>query len=483
MIVRRLSIIVFLTALVVPGGGCGLLDITLTADRTTISAGGNDYATLTASVMRGDEAAESGLKVTFNTTAGSFSASDTTATYQEVSTNAEGKATVKLYSSATQGAANVDASYYDDASGETYTDSLSITFGAPSGKNNPVDGKFRLSCDAVNIAALRTPTPDIKVTCAITAVNREGTTIPSKSFNPAFLLEAGTITETNDYYSGKKVYLYSPKGGNPTPKDVARDSGLGEPGYQDKNGLSRNPRDGLVTIVAYMDGEEAFTDVNGNGKHDSTEPFIDAPEPFLDEDDDDTKDPAEPYKDVNGNGKWDKANGKWDSSVKIMAIYKILWTGPVDSSTRTSRLTTSSGSTAIDDGGQLDIQAYLLDANMNPVAAYAGNSDYLEWALNAGSSDAYSADSTSVTLKNLLGFSFNTTASNERKRWQMIPNSFTTPKYTFTVTDYYPKDGKTSPQNFTVGVKAYLTPGPQESGYYVTQVTDTITDKLSGTCD
>ena len=480
-VLRPLSLSVI--AAVLLSVGCGAPDLKLTADRLSISAGGIDFATLTALVLEGEDPKGGGATVSFTTTAGSFGTAAAAATTQDVSTSADGKAVLKLYSATTQGKANVTASYYDEPSGVTATDSLSITFGAPSGKNNPVDGKFRLSCDAVNIAALRSPTPDIKVTCTISAQSRSGTTIPASALKPTFMTEAGSITETDDYYSGKRVYLYSPKGGNPTPKDVDRDSNLGEPGYTDKNGKARNPRDGLVTIVAVVDGEEAFTDTNGNGKHDDTEPFIDAPEPFLDMDDDDTWDPAEQYTDVNGNGKWDKANGKWDASTKIIAMYKILWTGALDSSTTTSKISGSGTSNAIKDGGQMDVTARLQDANKNPPAAFAANSDSLEWALNAGSSDATTSDSTTVTLKNQLGFSFDTTASNERKRWKIIANSFTPTTYKITVSDYYPGDTVKTPVAFSVGVKAYLTPGPKESGYYVNQVTDKIDDKLNGTCN
>ena len=484
MIVHRISIIALLASATLFGVGCGEPELKLTADRLIISAGGIDFTTLTALVLKGeDEPYGAGAKVAFNTTSGSFGTASSATLDQYVSTTADGKAVIKLYSSKDQGKANVTAEYYDEASGITSTGSLSITFGPPTGKNNPVDGKFRLTCDAVNIAALRAPTPDIKVTCGVSAQSSAGTTIPASALKPTFMTEAGSITPTTDSYSGKIVYLYSPKGGNPTPKNVDRDSNLGEPGYQDKNGLSRNPRDGLVTIVAVVDGEEAFTDTNGNGKHDPTEPFIDAPEPFLDEDDDDTKDAAEKYTDVNGNGKWDKANGKWDAKVKIMAMFKILWTGALDTSTSTSKISGSGTNNAIKDGEQMDITARLQDINKNPVAAFSANSDTLEWTLNAGSSDAYTSDSTSVTLKNVLGFSFDSTASNERKRWKIIPNSFTPPKYKITVSDYYPNDGTKTPVAFSVAVKAYLTPGPQETGYFVNQVTDTITEKFNGTCN
>src|SRR6185369_7529725 len=50
------------------------------------------------------------------------------------------------------------------------------------------------------------------------------------------------------------------------------------------------PENGIVTVLATTQGEEAFIDSNGNGMHDPDEPFTDAPEPFID---------------FNGNGRFD----------------------------------------------------------------------------------------------------------------------------------------------------------------------------------
>lgn len=39
---------------------------------------------------------------------------------------------------------------------------------------------------------------------------------------------------------------------------------------------------GMITVMGSFRGEESFDDVNGNGVYDADEPFVDAPEPFLD---------------------------------------------------------------------------------------------------------------------------------------------------------------------------------------------------------
>jgi hypothetical protein len=456
----------------------GNTEVRLSADRDTISAGGTDAATVTADVYLSGSLVGNGTQVSFETTAGSFDASSSL-TSTTISTDAKGRAQIKLYSTPTQGTATVTASFSDSTSGLSATSSLTITFGPPSGAGAPVDGTFRMSCNAVNVGALREPLPEIKVTCTLTALTRKGVTIKGSAMNPTFLAEAGSFTIKDDAYSGERVFIYSPKGGASTPKDVTPESTLNEPSYTDNNGRQRNPRDGLVTLVAVLDGEEAFTDTNGNGQYDQGEPFVDSAEPFVDANDNDKCDPDEKYLDLNGNGRWDEANGKWDSNTKIMAIYKILWTGPLSSSSKTSRIDRSS--TKISDKGKIELTAYVLDANLNPVAAFSDSSDNLEWTL-VSAGEAISNDSTTPPLANALGFSFDKTASSERKRWRLLSNSFTSATYKFTVEDGDP--GDTNPQTtFSVTATAHVSAGPDGDGSYLLQATEKIADKVEGTCD
>ncbi len=457
-------------------GGCGSTELVLSADRTMINAGGNDFATITATVMDQGEPGGAGTKISFSTSAGSFSTREGE-TDIDSSTDRAGRAQVKLYSAKSQGQATVTAYFYDE--GGTYREtSITIQFIAPL----PVDGTLRLGCDAVNIGALRQPVPKIVVTCSLDAQARDGSTIPASALAVQFLSEAGTVTAEDDYYSGERIFLYSPKGGSSSPRDVAPDTAVGEPSYADSNGKVRNPRDGLVTLVAVVQGEEAFTDTNGDGDYDQGEPFVDTAEPFLDEDDDDERDAEEKYVDVNGNNRWDKANGVWDSKIRIMAIYKLLWTGELYAYAKAARVAISGTSTAIADGGQLELTAYPLDINGNPVAAFQKNGDYLEWTLSTSGYADTSGDTT-PPMRNALGFSFDTSASTERKRWKISPNSFAPPTYGLTIKDSYPKDGIKVPDSYSVTVKAYLTPGPAGEDYYLDQLAEALDDKVSGTCD
>jgi hypothetical protein len=52
------------------------------------------------------------------------------------------------------------------------------------------------------------------------------------------------------------------------------------------------PLDGLVTIIAWMEGEEAYKDSNGNGRYDAGEPFIDSGQIFRDDDSDGVFNPS-----------------------------------------------------------------------------------------------------------------------------------------------------------------------------------------------
>jgi hypothetical protein len=99
------------------------------------------------------------------------------------------------------------------------------------------------------------------------------------------------------------------------------------------DGSAGHPRNGLVTVLATVPGEEAFSDLNGNGLYDPGEPFVDIGEPLADRNGDgcwnkgpianaeicgilstptSSTDPFELYTDTNNNGVWDPPNGVWD---------------------------------------------------------------------------------------------------------------------------------------------------------------------------
>ena len=90
---------------------------------------------------------------------------------------------------------------------------------------------------------------------------------------------------------------------------------------------THNPRDGVVTLVAIADGEEAFFDANGNGVYDAGEPFVDQGEPFVDADDSGTWNAGEWFLDVDGSGTYTNRNGVWDAATKIWTQTVVVYTG------------------------------------------------------------------------------------------------------------------------------------------------------------
>jgi hypothetical protein len=114
-------------------------------------------------------------------------------------------------------------------------------------------------------------------------------------------------------------------GGGDTPPDTGEYSLT----YLDSCGptaRTHNPRDGLVTVIAMVSGEEGFVDLNGNGAYDSGEPFIDMGEPYIDANDNGMWEQGETYYDVNQNGSYDGPNGVWDANTIIWTETRVLYT-------------------------------------------------------------------------------------------------------------------------------------------------------------
>lgn len=108
-----------------------------------------------------------------------------------------------------------------------------------------------------------------------------------------------------------------------------------------------NPGDGICTITAVVDGEEAFNDLNGNGKYDLGEPFTDTYDDVYEDADDNYQysyDSIWRYDELTNSyklysekliaessyskdGKFSGLNGKWDGNKKISKSLRLLMTG------------------------------------------------------------------------------------------------------------------------------------------------------------
>ena len=196
----------------------------------------------------------------------------------------------------------------------------------------------------------------------------EGTSV---SFNTdAGAINAGNVTDA----AGFTVSEYRTQ--DPSPIDVTPIAG--EPFYVDGSGRTRNPRDGWISILVRVGGEEHFTDVNGNGNYDTLEPFIDKPEAFIDSNDNNLWDTNELFFDwptgVPGNsvGTYNNiaglGNGVWDARTDLFRNIHLAMTGPPHVSSNTTHVVNSSGGTGpiLLSAGESEVfTVYVSDINMN----------------------------------------------------------------------------------------------------------------------
>jgi len=457
--------------------GCDALaapELTLTADRTTIAAGGHESAEITASVLKKNKPAV-GETVYFSTEFGSFSATDEI-TSISVATDDEGLASVRLYSPVDQGQTEVVATFEDEESGLDAVDRVTIVFGPPQAGNLPVDGRFQLECSHLNVGALRDPKPAIIVPCNLTAQTVGGDVLSVESIDVFYLAEAGTLATIN----GETDYnvVYSVQGGHSEPLDVPPVSS--EPVRTGSLGEEYNPRDGVVTLVAITQGTESWTDINGNGVRDSNEPYEPTVEPFLDANDNGDYDPGEEYFDTNGDGEWTGDNGQFDDDTFIWTWTKVLWTGELREAADAARLETDSPSNVIPDGGQINLRAWLLDKHMNPIAAYSDPSDYLELSENSGNLE-FNPDY-SVSLEERLGMRFDSETGGIMEFYYNDGCSPQAGCYQITVYDGSPGYVEDPPIPFIISVNVWATPGPSVTDW-VNQRTTNFVQNITGTTE
>ena len=204
---------------------------------------------------------------------------------------------------------------------------------------------FQLQCSPVNVGAYVSPAPPriVSIPCTVVLVDRYNNPVGTGT-SVNFKTEAGSVPNaiaTTPYDStganpneGRGNFVFStagtfpavdvpPLAADPTQRPFPR---LAEPSNL-AGSLVRNPRDGLVTVMAYLRGEEKFFDDNNNGVRDPGERFIDQGEAFVDANDNGTWDPGEVFiDDAPANGRWDGPNGSWDSDTTIWTEAHILYT-------------------------------------------------------------------------------------------------------------------------------------------------------------
>lgn len=170
--------------------------------------------------------------------------------------------------------------------------SVAVQGAKPSARN------FHFSCSKLNLPVYVLVDRNIAMECTVRLADRNGQRIGVPT-RVVFATETGAITAsglTQGYGAASeqdvgtlKVQFNSATAVTTGPADVAPFSGNGvvEPQLAAANGIVRNPRDQLVTIIAFTRGEEEFFDGNNDGDFTpNVDTFVDLSDPFVDENDD-----------------------------------------------------------------------------------------------------------------------------------------------------------------------------------------------------
>jgi len=204
----------------------------------------------------------------------------------------------------------------------------------------PTRAGMSISCDDVNIGALRyldesfispPATGNLCTNCRITLADRVGNKVGFPT-TVTFAAEMGTFEPSARAVNGADGVVsvtWCAEGNKPTDVEPFPL----EPWWSDGS-ATLNPRDGLVTIIAYVTGEEEFDDENENGRWDEGEVFWDLSEPFIDVNDNnefESEVENERHIDVEGDdnvlGEFDLPNLEWDADSFIWVQTHVLLTG------------------------------------------------------------------------------------------------------------------------------------------------------------
>ena len=272
-------------------------------------------------------------------------------------TDATGKVKVILHSGRTAGVVSVLAKAQAGGSGlKTFTaGNIAIVAAKASGS------QITLNCSPRNVPALidqdctnsNYAGSDASPKCTVTLADRYGQALGVATV-ATFESEAGIVVGSAGHHPGLP-HRAAGRGLHLRQGDRRQAAGRrGAAGLQQRwhrvltghnwdgcPSREHNPRDGLVTVIVKVRGEEGFVDGSNGCPRDGVyqgpgsgvagcaaggENFIDLGEPFVDSNDNGSRDPGEAYDDVNGDGRWNGPNGVWDADTTIWAQTRILYT-------------------------------------------------------------------------------------------------------------------------------------------------------------
>lgn len=241
-----------------------------------------------------------GVDVSFQllTTAGGVSLSVNSAR-----SDVNGVVRTRVKSGTVPGSARVQATVIADTGPliSTVSSALSIGTGLPDSNS------FSLSLSEFNPAAAAT-TDGIQVDVTVRAADHFNNPVPDGTA-VSFITEGGAIEPRCVTTNGACSVKWTSQ--DPRPDDMR------------------------VSVMAFMQGEESFTDTNGNGTYDSGEFFIDRnlngvfdasldhvpdyPEAFLDANEDSARNATEEFIDRNSDGLYTAADGKYNGTLCRLA--------------------------------------------------------------------------------------------------------------------------------------------------------------------
>ena len=266
------------------------------------------------------------------------STTDSSLSGSSATTDAQGCATIQLSTGSVAGFVEAEASYaFGTSSSSCTSGAVKINGYRPSERGMTMT--CQTSSGGENVGALfESDDGAVSGTCPLTCEVRlrDRYTNPVTTEWPVYFVSEMGIIESPAISGelGKVITTFLPNGSR--PRDV--EPLPTEPRYYMPLPLDevRNPRDMVVSVIAWTIGEEGFNDSNGNGRYDEGEVFYDLAEPFVDNNDNGIFDPEEPNGErfidanlngVGGNGTWDPPNGVWDAYTIIWTEAKVVLTG------------------------------------------------------------------------------------------------------------------------------------------------------------
>ncbi len=409
-----------------------------------------------------------GSLVKFATTVGSFvpyeeHVTETPVREKDVAT-AGGQAVVKLFSFPGEGGESGTVSAaYTTINGLPLNESIPVSIapgGVPSGKY------LSAQCDPLNVQALNANggvyDPDMSIRCTLSVKDALGKAVPIADIR--VVTEGGCSMEANKNEDTGATHVFTLKA-DCVPADVEPMDG--EPSHM-FGGIIHNPRDGILSILFYVHGQEGFNDSNANGIYDPGEGFVgqDQPEPFLDINDDGQWNPGEDFIDNNNNGQWDPADGRWNDDAWIWTSTRIMFTGPPNQSAETTRF--SPAGIQIDDAGTQTFTLSLMDQNHNPIAANA-DGDYVDFA----ATDVTVSQGNHQALEHVMGAVFANGVLD-------IESLSSNRQYQVTLQDLYP--GDENPHNVSLKTHIAYTVAPSYGSYFG-EVKEVDLSEISGTAN